>query len=36
MDDGKQRYDDMVVKIYETRDHGGINGLSPSESICKD
>jgi hypothetical protein len=30
--DGKQRYDDMFVKAYnETREHGGINGLTPSE-----
>ncbi len=30
-DDGKQRYD-MFVKAYnETREHGGINGLTPSE-----
>jgi putative transposase len=29
--DGKQRYD-MFVKAYnETREHGGINGLTPSE-----
>ena len=31
IDDGKQRYD-MFVKAYnETREHGGINGLTPSE-----
>ncbi len=31
MDDGKLRYD-MFVKAYnETREHGGINGLTPSE-----
>ena len=30
-DDGKVRYD-MFVKAYnETREHGGINGLTPSE-----
>ncbi|MGA7897593.1 MAG: hypothetical protein WCA39_01895 [Nitrososphaeraceae archaeon] len=30
IDDGKQRYD-MFVKVYnETREHGGINGLTPS------
>ena len=29
--DGKQRYD-MFVKVYnETREHGVINGLTPSE-----
>jgi hypothetical protein len=31
LDDGKLRYD-MFVKAYnETREHGGINGLTPSE-----
>jgi len=31
IDDGKHRYD-MFVKAYnETREHGGINGLTPSE-----
>ena len=31
-DDGKLRYDDMFVKAYnEAREHGGINGLTPSE-----
>jgi putative transposase len=31
IDDGKLRYD-MFVKAYnETREHGGINGLTPSE-----
>jgi transposase InsO family protein len=32
IDDGKLRYDDMFVKAYnETREHGVINGLTPSE-----
>ena len=30
-DDGKQRYDIFVKAYNETREHGGINGLSPSE-----
>ena len=31
IDDGKLRYD-MFVKAYnDTREHGGINGLTPSE-----
>ena len=34
-DDGKQRYD-MFVKAYnETREHGGINGLTPSEMFLQ-
>lgn len=33
--DGKQRYD-MFVKAYnETREHGGINGLTPSEMFLQ-
>jgi hypothetical protein len=36
IDDGKQRCD-MFVKAYnETREHGGINGLTPSEMFYKD
>ena len=36
MDDGKQRYNDMVVQIYnETKEHGGINGLTPSEKFLQ-
>ena len=35
IDDGKQRYD-MFVKAYnETREHGGINGLTPSEMFLQ-
>jgi putative transposase len=34
-DDGKLRYD-MFVKAYnETREHGGINGLTPSEMFLQ-
>jgi len=33
--DGKLRYD-MFVKAYnETREHGGINGLTPSEMFLQ-
>ena len=35
IDDGKQRYD-MFVKAYnEIREHGGINGLTPSEMFLQ-
>src|SRR6185312_6810310 len=35
IDDGKQIYD-MFVKAYnETREHGGINGLTPSEMFLQ-
>ena len=35
IDDGKQRYD-MFVKAYnETREHGEINGLTPSEMFLQ-
>ena len=35
MDEGKQRYD-MFVKAYnETSEHGGINGLTPSEMFLQ-
>jgi transposase InsO family protein len=35
IDDGKQRFD-MFVKAYnEAREHGGINGLTPSEIFLK-
>ena|SRR2546427_4960432 len=35
IDDGKLRYD-MFVKAYnETREHGGINGLTPSEMFIQ-
>jgi hypothetical protein len=34
-DDGRLRYD-MYVKAYnETREHGGINGLTPSQMYLK-
>jgi hypothetical protein len=31
IDDGKLRYDIFVKTYDETREHGGINGLTPSE-----
>jgi hypothetical protein len=35
IDDGKLRYD-MFVKTYnEAREHGGINGLTPSEMFLQ-
>ena len=35
-DDGKLRYDDMFVKAYnDKREHGGINGLTPSEMFLQ-
>ena len=35
IDDGKLRYD-MFVKAYnDTREHGGINGLTPSEMFLQ-
>jgi transposase InsO family protein len=35
-DDGKLRYDDNVCQAYnETREHGGINGLTPSEMFLQ-
>ena len=35
IDDGRLRYD-MFVKAYnETREHGGINGLTPSEMFLQ-
>jgi len=35
IDDGKLRYE-MFVKAYnETREHGGINGLTPSEMFLQ-
>jgi hypothetical protein len=35
IDDGKLRYD-MFVKAYnETREHGGINGMTPSEMFIQ-
>jgi transposase InsO family protein len=36
IDDGKPRYDDIFVKAYnESREHGGINGLTPSEMFLQ-
>ena len=35
-DKGKLRYDDMFVKAYnDKREHGGINGLTPSEMFLQ-
>ena len=35
-DVGKLRYDDMFVKAYNDKsEHGGINGLTPSEMFSK-
>ena len=35
-DVGKLRYDDMFVKAYnDKREHGGINGLTPSEMFLQ-
>ena len=35
IDYGKQRYDMFVKEDNETRDHGGINGLTPSEMFLQ-
>ena len=35
IDDGKQRYDMFVKEYNETREHGGINGLTPSEMFLQ-
>jgi putative transposase len=35
IDDGKQRYDKFVKAYNETREHGGINGLTPSEMFLQ-
>ena len=35
IDDGKLRYDIFVKKNNETREHGGINGLTPSEMFLQ-
>ncbi|MGB0026262.1 MAG: DDE-type integrase/transposase/recombinase, partial [Nitrososphaeraceae archaeon] len=35
IDDGKQRYDIFVKAYNETREHGGINGLTPSEMFLQ-
>ena len=35
-DEGKLRYDDMFVKAYnDKREHGDINGLTPSEMFLQ-
>ena len=34
-DDGKHRYDIFVKAYNETREHGGINGLTPSEMFLQ-
>jgi hypothetical protein len=34
-DDGKQRYDILVKAYNETREHGGIDGLTPSEMFLQ-
>ena len=35
INDGKQRYDIFVKAYNETREHGGINGLTPSEMFLQ-
>ena len=35
LDDGKLRYDMFVRAYNETREHGGINGLTPSEMFLQ-
>ena len=35
IDDGKLRYDIFVKAYNETREHGGINGLTPSEMFLQ-
>ena len=35
INDGKQRYDKFVKAYNETREHGGINGLTPSEMFLQ-
>ena len=35
IDEGKQRYDIFVKAYNETREHGGINGLTPSEMFLQ-
>jgi hypothetical protein len=35
IDDGKLRYDMFVRAYNETREHGGINGLTPSEMFLQ-
>ena len=35
INDGKLRYDIFVKAYNETREHGGINGLTPSEMFLQ-
>jgi transposase InsO family protein len=35
IDEGKQRYDMFVMAYNDKREHGGINGLTPSEMFLK-
>ncbi|MGB8934589.1 MAG: integrase core domain-containing protein, partial [Candidatus Nitrosopolaris sp.] len=35
IDDGKLRYEIFVKAYSETREHGGINGLTPSEMFLQ-
>jgi hypothetical protein len=35
IDDGKLRYDIFVKAYNETREYGGINGLTPSEMFLQ-
>jgi hypothetical protein len=35
VDDGKLRYDMFVKEYNDTREHGGINGLTPSEMFLQ-
>jgi hypothetical protein len=35
INDGKQRYDIFVKAYNETREHGGINGLTSSEMFLQ-
>ena len=35
IDDGKLRYDMFVKEYNEAREHGGINGLTPSEMFLR-
>ncbi|MGA7370604.1 MAG: hypothetical protein WBX01_15860 [Nitrososphaeraceae archaeon] len=35
IEDGKLRYDMFVKEYNETREHGGINGLTPSDMFLQ-
>ena len=35
IDDGKLRYDMFVMAYNDKREHGGINGLTPSEMFLQ-